>query len=293
MLDSTPVRRYVRFPLRRLRYRARRLAYRLRHGRTNTPIFFVNSFPKSGTHLLLQAVRGFSQLGPVMYSGLPATTMFDAFSGERLSEEAVAAQLSRLSDGDIGYGHVFAEPRLVDSLCRPGMISYFIYRDPRDVVVSHVHYVTEIWTSHVHHDYYANKLQNFDERLRASILGRPELTEIDFPGIRERFEPYLRWLDRSEVLALRFEDFVRYKEETLEKILAHAASRGFNPRIDHERALEIMAQAIDPEQSPTFRSGKVGGWREHFTDEHTALFKKVTGDLLVRLGYEKNVDWQP
>jgi hypothetical protein len=236
-------------------------------------------------------VRGFAQLGPVMYSGLPATTMFDAFSGERLSEEAVAAQLNRLQDGDIGYGHVFAEPGLVAALCRPGVVSYFIYRDPRDVVVSHVHYVTEIWTSHVHHDYYANKLQNFDDRLRVSILGRPELTEIDFPGIHQRFAPYLGWQERAEVLSLRFEDFVEHKGETLERILSHALERGFGISTERGRALEILEKAIDPEQSPTFRSGKVGGWRQHFTPEHTALFKEVTGDLLVRLGYENDMDW--
>ena len=97
---------------------------------------------------LLQAIQGFSQLGPVSYSGLPAVTMYEAFSGERNPETEVARQIHQLQNGDIGYGHVFAEPQLVEELCRPGMVSYFIYRDPRDVVVSHVHYVTEIWTSH-------------------------------------------------------------------------------------------------------------------------------------------------
>jgi hypothetical protein len=254
-------------------------------------VFFVNSFPKSGTHLLLQAVQGFARLGPVIYSGLPATTMFNAFSGERLSASAVARQVTRLQDGDIGYGHVFAEPEIVAAMCQDNVVPFFIYRDPRDVVVSHVHYVTEIWTSHVHHDYYANTLQDFDKRLRASILGRPELTEIDFPGIQERFAPYLGWLDRPEVLALRFEDFVQHKRETLEKIMAHAAGRGLVIGTEGEAALDILEKAIDPNQSPTFRSGKVGGWKEHFTSEHKDLFKQVTGDLLVRLGYEKDPDW--
>jgi hypothetical protein len=291
MLNSTLVRRYVRFPIRKLRYQARRMQYRRRHGKTDTPVFFVNSFPKSGTHLLLQAVQGFSKLGPVIYSGLPATTMFDAFSGERLSAAAVAGQIAHLQDGDIGYGHVFAEPEMVAALCQDGVVPFFIYRDPRDVVVSHVHYVTAIWTSHVHHDYYANQLQDFDQRLRVSILGRPELTEIDFPSIRERFEPYLGWLERPEVSVVRFEDFVQHKRQTLEMILAHAAQRGFVYDKSQEDALDILEKAIDPRQSPTFRSGKVGGWRNNFTPEHKQLFKEVTGDLLVRLGYEADVDW--
>lgn len=291
MLDSTLVRRYVRFPIRRLRYRARRIGFRLRHGKTDAPVLFANSFPKSGTHLLLQAVMGFARLGPAVFSGLPATTMFDGFSGKRLPTQAVAAQINRLQAGDIGYGHVYAESEMVEALSRPGVAAYFIYRDPRDVVVSHVHYVTEIWTSHVHHDYYANTLQDFDERLRVSIRGRPELTEIDFPGIRERFAPYLGWLERPEVLSIRFEDFVGHKRATLEKILGHAAARGFPMAVDHAAAVDILEEAIDPNQSPTFRSGKTGGWKTHFTPAHKVLFKEVTGDLLERLGYEEDQDW--
>lgn len=291
MMNSTLVRRYVRFPFRTLRYRARRLQYRLRYGRTDTPIFFANSFPKSGTHLLLQAIQGFARLGPVIYSGLPAVTMFEAFSGARLSEAQVAGQINQLQDGDIGYGHVFAEARLVEALCRPGVASYFIYRDPRDVVVSHVHYVTEIWTSHVHHDYYAKELKDFDERLQVSILGRPDLAEIDFPGIRQRFEPYLGWLDRPEVLVLRFEDFIQHKRQTLEKILEHAAERGFRTQVERQSALDILEKSIDPRQSPTFRSGNVGGWKASFSPQHKDIFKQVTGNLLIRLGYEESMDW--
>ena len=44
-------------------------------------------------------------------------------------------------------------------------------------------------------------------------------------------------------------------------------------------------------KSPTFRSGKTGEWKKHFTDEHKAIFKEIAGDLLVRLGYEKNNNW--
>ncbi len=48
---------------------------------------------------------------------------------------------------------------------------------------------------------------------------------------------------------------------------------------------------IDPHRSPTFRKGKIGGWRESFTDEHKHLFKEIAGDLLIRLGYEADFDW--
>ncbi len=165
---------------------------------------------------------------------------------------------------------------------------YFIYRDPRDVVVSHVHYVTEIEPNHVHHAYYQS-LPDFDARLNTSILGRPEMGDL-FPDIRGRFEPFLGWL-RPEVCVLKFEDFIQHRETTLDRILTHAEQRGFTLRMPRAEALRTLSDSINPQKSPTFRSGKVGGWRGKFTDAHTRLFKETVGDLLVRLGYEEDADW--
>jgi hypothetical protein len=43
--------------------------------------------------------------------------------------------------------------------------------------------------------------------------------------------------------------------------------------------------------SLTFRQGQTGDWRNHFVEEHRSTFKEVAGDTLVRLGYEKDLDW--
>ncbi|MBN2499199.1 MAG: hypothetical protein JXB38_00450, partial [Anaerolineales bacterium] len=159
-----------------------------------------------------------------------------------------------------------------------------------DVVVSHVFYVTDMAPDHVHHDYYKNTLQDFDERLRVSMLGRPEL-DIPFPDIRARFAPYMPWLERPEVLLLRFEDFITQPRVALGQVFDHAVQCGFVTQVSREQAIDTLLSRIQPKNSPTFRSGKVGGWKEHFTAAHKALFKEVSGDLLVRLGYEDNADW--
>jgi hypothetical protein len=39
------------------------------------------------------------------------------------------------------------------------------------------------------------------------------------------------------------------------------------------------------------RSGKPGQWREQFGPDHVERFKALTGDLLVRLGYEADQNW--
>jgi hypothetical protein len=55
--------------------------------------------------------------------------------------------------------------------------------------------------------------------------------------------------------------------------------------------LNSLETSINPKKSPTFRSGKTGEWKKHFTDEHKKIFKEVAGDLLVKLGYEKDNNW--
>jgi hypothetical protein len=254
------------------------------------PILFGNSFPKSGTHLLTQILAGFTQLGPAVESGLPPVLTFEGESGRPRPQAAILSDLQRLQPGDIAYGHLHASAEAQQALCRPGVALFFIYRDPRDVVVSHVFYVTDINNRHAHHEYYVNELADFDARLRVSILGRPEL-EYPFPDIRARFEPYLPWLQRAEVLSLRYEDLLADLNPELERIFDHATSRGFVSALGQKEAIRALAQAVRPERSPTFRSGKSGGWKQHFTEAHKTLFKDVTGDLLQRLGYEQNQNW--
>jgi len=277
-------------PLRLLRWHLRRARQWLRYRRLDAPVLFGNSFPKSGTHLLTQVLAGFARLGPVVDSGLPAITVFEGTSGVQRPIAEILRQIDRLRPGDVGFGHLHALPEIVAALCREGVAPYFILRDPRDVAVSHVFFVTERETDHVHHEYYTQVLANFDERLQVSITGRPEL-DISFPDINARFAPYVGWLQRPEVLTLRFEQFIQDQGAALGQVFDHALARGFHYDGDWAQAIQTLAAAIDPQRSPTFRSGKVGGWREHFTPQHKELFKQVAGELLIALGYEKDLDW--
>lgn len=254
------------------------------------PILFGNSFPKSGTHLLTQILAGFTQLGSMVESGLPPILTFIGETGRQRSTPDILWDLARLLPGDIGYGHLYANQEIVDALCRNGVALYFIYRDPRDVVVSHVYYVTDLNTRHVHHDFYVNQLSTFDKRLEVSILGRPDL-EIPFPDIRARFEPYLPWLHQDDALSIRYEDLLANTRAELEHIFNHATTRGFRYQGKKSTAIEILQASIRPSESPTFRAGVSGGWKQKFSPAMKDLFKKVTGDLLIRLGYEQNQNW--
>lgn len=278
--------RLVRRALRRLMQMFRFRRFNLR----GVPRFFANSFPKSGTHLLTQALQGFPRLGPVVDSGLPAVVTYEGDTGRERTFKEILKDLRRLLPGDISYGHLHALPEVIDFLRQDGYATFFILRDPRDVVISHVHYVTDLEPRHALHKYYWEELHNFDERLSVSIKGLPEIG-FEFPDIRRRFEPFMGWMTCSEVMILRFEDFIANRIVTLGKVIDYAVERGFPLEMDKEEAISVLASNIDPQRSPTFRSGKAGGWRNQFTPYHKKLFKEITGDLLIRLGYEQTDDW--
>lgn len=265
----------------------------------STPVFFANSFPKSGTHLLIQILSGFPHLGPAVNSGLYPIVMFRGDTGQSRSTKEIVADLNRLQPGDITYGHIHAIPDIVEIVCQDNFASYFVLRDPRDIVVSHVHYVTDIEQNHVHHEYFKNQLTDMDQRITASIAGYSMRTpdrgpvgqQLDLPNIRIRLEPYLDWINQEAVLYLRFEDLIKDRESTIGSILDHAIQRGFVINSDRDSAISALATFINPGKSPTFRSGKIGEWAKEFTPEHKRLFKDTCGDLLVRLGYEADNKW--
>ena len=271
-------------------YRAEKSLQRLRFPSqpANLPILLGISFPKSGTHLLDQILLGFANIAPYAKRLHSFYAEYEGDTGKKRDAQQALDWLDSLRPCDITSAHLFARPEAIAKVCTPGFAPYFIFRDPRDVVVSHVFYVTDMEARHVHHDYYQS-LPDFNARLSVSILGRPD-AGVEFPNIAARFEPYLGWLDHKEVLTLHFEDLIHRRESTLLSILDHLLSR-VPLQTPRELILNSLEASINPKKSPTFRSGKTGEWKKHFTGEHKKIFKEVAGDLLIRLGYEKDDGW--
>ncbi len=47
----------------------------------------------------------------------------------------------------------------------------------------------------------------------------------------------------------------------------------------------------EEDSSSFYRKGIAGDWKNHFTEEDRRAFKEEAGELLIRLGYEKDLDW--
>lgn len=252
------------------------------------PTLLGISFPKSGTHLLDQILLGFSNVAPYPKRLHSFYAEYEGESGKKRDPQQALNWLDSLRPRDVASAHLFARPETVTRVCTEKFIPYFIFRDPRDVVVSHVFYVTDMEARHVHHAYYQS-LPDFDARLKVSILGRPG-AGVEFPNIAGRFAPYMGWLSQPEVLTIHFEDLIQDRAGTLNRILDHFLTR-VPLQTPRSLILDSLDSSINPTKSPTFRSGRTGEWKKHFTEEHKQLFKDTAGDLLVKLGYETDNDW--
>jgi len=253
-----------------------------------SPPIFGNSKPKSGSHLLLQILEGMTRILPYAYVAAdPVRTIRK--TGGRRPEDEILADLQATPRGVIGWGYVEATPKVRAFLCAPGRVNYFLFRDPRDLLVSQVYYATDLREDHGMHALYS-ALPDFAARLDIAITG------IDRDGLKmvsvlQRYDAVLEWLKQPGVLCIRYEDLVDSPAVALEHMLTEIEKAGHQLAVERKAAVRTLQQFIQPQRSATFRAGKTGTWREHFTEKHKSLFREVAGDLLQKLGYEEGSDW--
>lgn len=273
------------------RWRVRRITSAMRWrpvSQGSLPAVLGNAMPKSGSHLIIQVLQGLTGLGPFVNGGFPPVNRGE--DNSKLPEKAILANIQRMQPGDIAYGYLKAQEPFISALTAPGRASIFVYRDPRDMIVSHVFYATQMHTGHWMHRYYTETLHTMEERINAAIQGVDE-DGTELSDIRTKYLAYTGWLEQPQVLCMRFEDLILNREAALGRLLDYLEQRGFTPQVDRSEAIPVLLEAIKPKKSGTYRKGQPGNWREHFTSTNKALFKEQAGDLLLRLGYEQDDSW--
>ena len=255
-----------------------------------------NSYPKSGTHLLYQ----------ILYS-IPGLKKWDdivsvqALCGIMNTPSHIRWKIGSAPDRSIIRSHLMFSDETRDILAEYDCKVLFIYRDLRDVARSHAQWVAKEKRIFLH-DVYTNYLQDFDERLMASIcglpLGTPFGSNISQPDIGQDFSRWKRWINDPQTLAVRFEDLVgergggseEERLKTITRILDHLGVE----MTPEEVLARFGSKKMDPNESHTFRKGgegKRGTWRNVYKDSHKEAFKRVAGDLLIELGYEEDMNW--
>jgi hypothetical protein len=252
------------------------------------PPILANSFPKSGTHLLFQIVDG---LPNSTNYGAFLASMTSSFRFRERSPESASRFIRSFVPGEIVRGHLFFHPQNAGDLRDKNVVHFFVYRDPRAVVVSEAHYLREMNRWHRLAPYF-RKLASIDEAIMLSIRGFDQpIAGLVYPNIAQRFARYAGWLNRDDCLALRFEDMASDNCPAVIRRMAEFYAARCSAPMDIEAVIAAMTATIAPQKSHTFRSGKKAGWQQEFTAEHRRTFDQLAGDLLIELGYEQSHDW--
>ncbi|WP_408009725.1 sulfotransferase domain-containing protein [Pseudalkalibacillus sp. A8] len=250
------------------------------HGNKQIQPFFANSIAKSGTHLLRPLLEGIPSLNhhTFIYPGLL----------HQLEEHRRI--LSSMPANHFANGHLHYSPQYAELFKKLNMKQIFLYRDPRDIVVSYAYFFMK-FKGHPYERYFTENNMNIRDRCLAMTTGfNTEYTHRS--NINMFYQNFLGWMSETNIILVPYESLVHSKESQrneLRKILRFLEIEKKPMKI--EAIVDRMQANVDPGKSPTFRKGQAGNWQLIFDEEMKKQFKAIAGDLLIKLGYEKNNDW--
>ncbi len=144
----------------------------------------------------------------------------------------------------------------------------YIYRDPRDAMLS-----------------------AFDYGQRALAKGRPNAfshlsdfeKSVDF--MMEYARIWEKWMDEKNVLIARYEDLLTNYDVESAKLVEYLKLDAASPEVQ-----KVIAQyrpgVSDGQQGLHFYKGKIGRFRDSYTQEQQEILRQKLASYLPRMGYE-------
>jgi hypothetical protein len=210
-------------------------------------------------------------VGNILSSGFDLPTMATSISTNNVIPSWAK---EFLRGGCMNSSHLMASSHNISRLSQAGVKRVILHvRDPRQIVVSFAHHLT---------DYRAQfgSIEGYSEILDASFSDR-----VDFV-IRELLPQQVEWLnnwlgarDELEICISTYEMFVLERKRFIDNLLMHYGgdTRYFN--ISNAES----SSGVDSH----FRKGMTDEWRSVTTKEQVSRMNKVVGDkLLTTFGWE-------
>lgn len=167
-------------------------------------------------------------------------------------------------------------------------IKFVVIRDLRDTLVS------LYFSLKVSHPLITDLHKHWREKLRQ--VGKEDgLIFLMQKRLKRSANIQISWLN-SDALLVRYEDFLKDEYRTFEKIIDHCQLGVSRQRL-HEIVKYNSFEAAtgrkrgEEDVGSHLRKGIPGDWKNHFTPLVNREFKKHFGDVLIRTGYEKGLDW--
>lgn len=244
----------------------------------NLPIFFT-SIPKTGTYLLQKCL--------ILITNKSVIQIYGNYKKDNI-------------ENFILRDHCIYDKNIADYI-KNKFTCFFIIRDPRDQIISLAYWI-----------YRGGHAYTLDNGQLNIINGQPNIyhwlyhlnifdliyklifieENIENALYTSTFQPYLGWIKEPNFLILKFENLVGPNGGgTIEKQIAE-----INKIVNHLKITisKDKIEAITKDLwggTKTFREGKIGSWKVHFNDKIKTAFKQKHGQLLIDLGYEKDLNW--
>jgi len=241
----------------------------------------ITTIPKCGTHLLMKYIE--------VLTGKSGKMTWDNWLVPSVDN------ISNLSAQEYLITHAVCNAANVKIFSNADIRIIFMLRDPRDQIISLAHFIKrrsywkidQLSVSEI----ITQIIQNYSLYYNPSIgLQEDVLLSVNQNSF---YQLYLPWQSYEFVYTVKYEDLVGNKgggsDEKQLQAMCNIASH-LHIAVNREDLRQIQNQLYD-QTSSTFRTGKIGSWRQEFTKEQKDLFKRVAGDLLIELNYEINHDW--
>tara|TARA_X000001036_G_scaffold261351_2_gene242939 strand:- start:1845 stop:2711 length:867 start_codon:yes stop_codon:yes gene_type:complete len=252
------------------------------HSSSNKSII-INSIPKSGTHLADQFFKNIDEVKDFSFFIAQAPTR-----PHRLrSENKIIELISRIKPGEIVRGHFHYSKKIEELLIQKEILMIFVYRDPRDVIISEANYLYDMNKFHSLHKYFRHK-HVLKDRIKLSIKGINSI-KFGYKNVGERLKPYIGWkINKSDhIFSMNYESMRNSLDLCIEQLyLFFKKNNFFEKEISLQNFSTKVNQSIDPKKSHTFRKGKDGGWKNQFDLEIINLYKDYEDGITENLGYE-------
>lgn len=257
--------------------------------------FVLMTVPKSGSHMIIKALHFLTGAVPVWHTHFPSRYYVPPKEG-------------------FLYTHLCISEMLEDNYASlPRLKKIINIRDLRDVCVSMVYHIRKgLWpgmTAEMRKEF---KSWPFDRQLLFVIqydydvqevaAFAPNSLQISMGKIAEQVK---KFSEDPSCLLCRYEDLVGpmgggTQESQLEELKRIAKYLKLN--VEESTLVEVGERLYGDDTDPfgkgelthfrsTFKTGKIGKWKDVFTEEHKKAFKERLGDALIALGYEEDQNW--
>ncbi len=175
--------------------------------------------------------------------------------------------------------HAPYSPVIESYLAERNCINFFVKRDPRDQVVSLLNHYNNIHCN----DKEVKSLPSNDEKLLYIIRKH----------LKNHTSYYMNWLKSPLCCVLDFDKLMGSHGGVATDADAIRELRKISRTLHLSFSGRSLRQVYEKHfgRGWSFFKGKPSSWKEYFNEEHKAAVKEEIGNLLIELGYEKNLDW--